>query len=512
VRPSPRQLRAIVALAPALVLACGGGEGNPLRPPFTGIRAVAGAGAADTILAALKQALIVEVRDGDGRPVHGVVVRFEAQPPADTLRRFEPALFVCSLSAANCVGYGTQFYSDTTDSEGRAKAIIRLGQVAGRAVVKLGVPELGLEDSASFTVTAGAPARIFPAVRDTAVEVGGKAVLRGRVTDRYGNPRPEQPQLSAGTGSVVSVDAPTSTVTGQEMGMQWVYTRYDTLVDSTSVRVIPTGRLVVWAAFARQIRLVNLDGSSATSLVSSVSSDLGTFPHFDGTRQKVTLHAGSASNGGPPNTIIVVDTATHAARYLAAADGFGYVIAERQMADGSLLVVGEHGTDTEPGLWKVLADDSATLLASLPALQMLYDGADISRDGSTLAYMATNAGVSELRTLDVATGATTTITTAGRSPRWSPDGTRLAYLSPVGYLDGKLRIRNADGSETTWARDYLYSPGLAWSPDGRYIVGRSSESGYPGLRLVRVHDGAFVMLRFRNSSGSYEEYYQPDWR
>ena len=511
--PVSRQLRVIAVLAPALLLACGGGDGNPLRPSFTGVRAIAGAGATDTIFAALKQALIVQVRDGDGKPVHGVVVRFEAQPPADTLRRYEPALFVCSLSAANCVGYGTQFYTDTTDSEGRAKAIIRLGQVAGRAVVRLGVPELGLEDSASFTVTPGAAARVRAIVPDTGLDIGQTATLRGRVTDRYGNLRPDLPTMSLGVGTAVTLDASTAAVTGKQMGTQWLYARFAELVDSTSVRVIPAGRLVVWAALAREIRLVNLNGNGSTRLlVGSTSSDFGAFPHFDPTRQKVTLHRGNASYGGPANTLVVVDTASLATREIAPAAGFSIVVAERQMADGSLLVVGRHGTDTNLGLWKVLGDNSATQLASLPSMQSVYDGADISRDGAKLAYMATNAGVTELRTLDVATGTTTTVTANGRSPRWSPDGQRLAYLTPVGYLDGKLRIRNADGSETAWSRDFLYSPGLAWSPEGTYIVGRSSDTAYPGLRLVRVDDGAFVMLRYRIPAGGYEDYYQPDWR
>lgn len=512
-RSSTRQLRASLALAPALLLACGGGDGNPLRPSFTGIRAVAGAGVTDTIFAALKQALIVEVRDADGKPVPGVVVRFEAQPPADTLRRYEPGLFVCSLSAASCVGYGTQFYADTTDSEGRAKAIVRLGQVAGRAVVHLGVPELGLEDSASFTVTAGAAARVRAIVPDTALDIGQTATLRGSVIDRYNNPRPDLPTMSLGVGSSATLDASSGAVTGKQMGTQWLYARFADLVDSTSVRVIPAGRLVVWAALAREIRLVNLNGNGNTRLlVGSVSSDFGTFPHFDPTRQKVTLHRGNASYGGPANTLVVVDTASLATREIAPTTGFSLIVAERQMADGSLLVVGRYGTDTNLGLWKVLDDNSATRLADLPAMLAVYDGADISRDGAKLAYMRTNAGVTELCTLDVATGTTTTITANGRSPRWSPDGQRLAYLTPVGYLDGKLRIRNADGSETAWSRDFLYSPGVAWSSDGTYVVGRSSDLSYNGLRLVRVSDGAFVMLRYRTPAGGYEDYYQPDWR
>lgn len=512
-RPSTRQLRACLALTPALLLACGGGDGNPLRPAFTGIRAVAGAGVTDTIFAALKQALIVEVRDANGKPAPGVVVRFEAQPPADTLRRYEPALFVCSLSASSCVGYGTQFYTDTTDSQGRAKAIIRLGQVAGRAVVNLGVPELGLEDSASFTVTPGAAARVRAIVPDTGLDIGQTATLRGSVTDRYGNARPDLPTMSLGVGTAVTLDANSATVTAKEMGTQWLYARFGELVDSTSVRVIPAGRLVVWAGVAREIRLVNLNGNGNTRrLLSSVSSDFGAFPHFDPTRQKVTLHRGNASYGGPANTLVVVDTASLATREIAPAVGFSLIIAERQVADGSLLVVGLHGTDTNPGLWKVLDDNSATRLADLPAMVSAYDGADISRDGAKLAYMRTNAGVTELCTLDVAAGTTTKVTANGRSPRWSPDGQRLAYLTPVGYLDGMLRIRNADGSETAWPRDFLYSPGLGWSSDGTYIIGRSSDPSYSGLRLVRVSDGAFVMLRYRIPSGGYEDYYQPDWR
>lgn len=508
-RRSSRQLAIVLVVASALLLACHGGD-NPILPPFSGIRAVAGAGTTDTVNAVQKQALVVEVRDADGKVVQGAVVRFEAQPPSDTLRRNEPAIYVCSLSAPSCGGYyGSQFFTDTTDSEGRAKTIIRLGQVAGRAVVKLGVPELGLEDSATFTVTAGAPARVYFATSDTSLNIGQTATLAANVTDRYFNPRPELPTMSLGSGSAVTLDAGKGIVTAQDMGTQWVIARYGDMADSTSVRVIPPGRLVVWAAGAHELRLVNTDESGGSRLLlGSVGSDFGAFPHFDPSNRYVTSIRGSYGYGGSPNTIVVVDTATLAIREVGPALGFDVIVTARQRADGTLLAVGKRSTSTTYGLWSIASDNTVTLLADLPALQPVYDGADISQDGTKLAYLVT--GSSEIRTLDVATGTTTTVTTAGRSPRWSPNGDRLAYLVPVGYLDGRLRIHNADGSEKII--DYLYSPGLAWSSDGAYVIGRSSESGFAGIRLVRVSDGAFVMLRYPSGYGWYEDYYQPDWR
>ncbi len=503
--------------------ACGGDGPTDPRNDEPGVRVMLGAGVTDTIDAQPLQALVVEVRGLDGNLASGAIVRFEAQPPADTSRRYESAIYVCALTAPTCGlggGFGyTAFTVDTTDDKGQAKAIVRLGRVAGRAVVRISAPEFGVGDSATYTVTPGSPARVLALATDTAMDIGATAKLSGRVVDRYGNLRSEVPTLSAGAGNAVTVDGATGIVTGRDMGTQWVFARYAALADSTSVRVVPIGRLVVWDAWQQVVRLVNLNGSeSSNTIISQVHSDFGVFPRFDATRGHVTLHTGDASYGGPSRTVVVVDTTGAPRRVIGPASGFTTIVAVRQIADGSVLVVGRRDVDastTVNGLWLVDAGNAVTLLAALPGMALAYGGADISHDGTRVAYLAAGPSFgSELRVFAVSNGAITVLEPNARSPRWSSQGDRVAYLVPSGgysEFDGVAVVTNADGSGRRDLGSAVFSPGLAWSPDGKYIVGRSSSS-FPSLRLLRVSDGATVLLSFRSPNGNFEDYYQPDWR
>ncbi len=514
----PRRICAPLSAFLVIVLAasCGDGPTDP-RNGGPGVRVMLGAGVTDTIDTEPLQQLVVEVRGLDGKLTSGAIVWFLGQPTADTSHRYEPAIYVCAVTPYTCGFTYESFTVDTTDDKGQASAFVRLGHVAGRAVIRITVPEFGMVDSATFTVTAGAPASVRASTTDIELDIGDSATLSGRVFDRYGNLRPEVPTLSAGAGTAVTVDGATDIVTGLDMGTQWVFARYAALADSTSVRVMPIGRLVVWWAPQGVVRLVNLNGTEVSNtIVSQVHSELGVFPRFDATRGHVTLHTGDAYYGGPPRTVVVVDTTGALRRDIGPASGFTKIVAVRQLADDTVLVVGRRVVDassTVNGLWLVDANDAVTLLADLPGMLLGYGGADISHDGTRVAYLALGPSfTSELRVLDVSNGAITVLEPNARSPRWSSQGDRVAYLVPSGGytdLEGFAVVTNANGTGRRDLGSAVFSVGLAWSPDGKYLLGRV---GYGSFLLMRVSDDASVLLRFRSPNGGYVDYNQPDWR
>ena len=95
----------------------------------------------------------------------------------------------------------------------------------------------------------------------------------------------------------------------------------------------------------------------------------------------------------------------------------------------------------------------------------------ISPDGSQVVYVRTSMDImrdrkrSELWIID-ADGSDHRRLGEGGSPRWSPDGTRIAYTA-----GGQIQLRWMDTGETATLTQLTESPsGLRWSPDGRHIA------------------------------------------
>ena len=488
----------------------------PPQPSKSGVRIVAGSALTDTIEANSASLLAIEVRQPSGALALGTVVRFEAQLISDSLRR-APSMTVCSRVVTAC--QDSRFLiSDTTDGQGIARARVRFGSIAGRAHVRITAPDFGFVDSATYSVLAGAPSRIVPPSADTGLTFGESVVLRGRITDRLGNPRPELPQIS-GASDAVTIDTLSGIVTGRSFGAQWVRHRYQSISDSTWVRAFPAGRLGAWSIPMEKISLIDMNGRNRRVIATDVRSIFGAFPQFDPSRQRLSFHRASSSVTDDANIVTVLDTTGTARREIPPGDGLRYVLATRVLADGTLLVVAHRAGLPNPGansdgfnVWRVAVDGAITFVAALPSLFTAVGATDLSHDGTRVAFCALAPNFSgELRVLNLATGSSSVVSPSCLgSPRWSLQDDRVAFLAGVWNAEvvviGQLWIVRADGSSRRQLSTDVYSTGIAWSPDGAYLVASSLRDPV-GLRMVRVTDGAAVVLRF--SEGSFNQF---DWR
>lgn len=123
----------------------------------------------------------------------------------------------------------------------------------------------------------------------------------------------------------------------------------------------------------------------------------------------------------------------------------------------------------------------------------------ISPDGTRIAYVRVSNDIMTDRArraiwlVDTRTGEQVPLAgTAGEgdafAPRWSPDGTRLAYVSTAGGA-AQLWVRWLKGGEAVRLTGLPNSPsGITWSPDGTQIAYSMLVEG-EGLKLGKAPDG-----------------------
>jgi dipeptidyl aminopeptidase/acylaminoacyl peptidase len=127
--------------------------------------------------------------------------------------------------------------------------------------------------------------------------------------------------------------------------------------------------------------------------------------------------------------------------------------------------------------------------------------ARISPDGNRVAYVVTtldrekNESLSRIHLAEVKTGESRPLTNGPKrdtSPRWSPDGGHLAFVSERGEEKAQVWVLPMDGGEAWPAtKETFAASNPAWSPDGKRIaynvrVEPEPEKGADGKPLPRV--------------------------
>lgn len=133
--------------------------------------------------------------------------------------------------------------------------------------------------------------------------------------------------------------------------------------------------------------------------------------------------------------------------------------------------------DCSPDVYAAEATgDNAHAVIESPAFD---DEADLSPDGTKITFLSTRSGRSLIYTANVDGSNVQQLTSAERgtdvSPRWSPDGTQIAYSGA-----GNIIVMNADGSDKQTVFEAMPQSSREpcrvsatvgdWSPDGTNVL------------------------------------------
>ncbi|MHB8912184.1 MAG: amidohydrolase family protein [Lysobacter sp.] len=137
--------------------------------------------------------------------------------------------------------------------------------------------------------------------------------------------------------------------------------------------------------------------------------------------------------------------------------------------------------DTDAPKWDVTAAHGQTKPVRFDTDEGTWMDVDVSPDGRELAFSL----LGDLYRLPIGGGSATRVTTGPAwdvQPRFSPDGKALAFTSDRGGGNNLWRVGTDGGNATAVsAEDFRLLNNPAWTPDGRFLIGRKHFTGERSL-------------------------------
>ncbi len=154
-------------------------------------------------------------------------------------------------------------------------------------------------------------------------------------------------------------------------------------------------------------------------------------------------------------------------------------------------------------------------LLRVPHVDSSY-GFDLSPDGSRVAFSWNGSGTWEIYELALGDGGCQPITTVPGGkfhPRYSPDGTRVAYAhDPDGSESFHIVIYDCGSghhTDLTPAITFAHQPNISWSPDGQRLAVLSDAAGQFALYILPT-DGGKPRLLLDVGHPCWDAHWSPD--
>ena len=326
----------------------------------------------------------------------------------------------------------------------------------------------------------GLEVRLSPS--DTALYVSDSLMARGAMMNRYGDVYASEHISFLGLDPNVTVTS-SGWVIGVSYGRARMVARREQYADTGFVSVVPPGTLAM-NSFS-SLDVMNVDGSGM-SVVTSVGQGLEEAAAWIPGRDSLVFAFGVPGGAGAGN-LYVTDLAGHST--LIASNGHD----ARVTTDRTWVYFTTGGSTIE----RIHLDGTGRELV----VPTTVAHPDPSPDGTQLAFIHVPPPPSsgfEIRIRTLSDSTERVLTADGYRPRWSPDGTHIAFWRSYGSIWGAIYTIDPDGTHLVKVspdlRNYRATV-LDWSPDGQWLVALGEQS----LELIQVSGGLVLPLGYAPS-------------